>query len=179
MIGQERDDLPRVRWALSKAGFPGASNGPRGRRSGFRVTRNGSFCAVDWHTGEDVAPDLADQVRRDLEGEYRRVLVACGFEVTESGPLLARSPRERTAGRYRVGQRVTYRTRDGFWEHGAIVETDGKQLTLLIDRKQVSPDPKPIPGVPNDPGPMRDVEPPEERIVDTDDKRLSTTKEDG
>lgn len=169
---RERDDLLRIRWTLSRAGFKGASE----TLSGFRVTRNGDFCEIFWHTGDDIAPAQVDEVRADMMGQYRALLAARGFEATGKGLLLVRSPRSPMAGGYRVGERITYRTRDGFWEHGAIVDSDGESVTLLIDRKQVSPGPK-IQGMPNDPGPMRDVEPPQERVVDVADKRLSASKE--
>jgi hypothetical protein len=112
----------------------------------------------------------------------------CANDVCGTEPVTAPTERptvhyNRSGQSFRVGTRVTYRDRTGFWNHGPITSIepgeDGRmKVTFTADAMQVAPARRPVKFVSNKPGRRSTVSNPHPWTVDLDDKDLTREKTD-
>ncbi|MDQ1041505.1 hypothetical protein QFZ75_008007 [Streptomyces sp. V3I8] len=99
-----------------------------------------------------------------LDGGFRQMPADIPETVSEE-PQAPAAVRDGKGRVFRVGQRVSLRTRDGFLEFGEITEfgklDDGTQtLTFTADTRQLAPISRPIKGVPPRREKIRPIDPP-------------------
>ncbi|MEV7675029.1 hypothetical protein [Streptomyces sp. NPDC088752] len=110
----------------------------------------------------------------------------CGTEpvpLVELRPPVPERHYSRNGTSFRVGMRVTYRDRTGFWNHGTVdrIERgdDGRMMVAFtVDATQVAPARRPARFMPNEPGKRRPKDKPEVWTVPLDDKDLMREQTD-